>query len=88
MIEIDENDMIDTHKLTKSEAKDFIHFLIIERERHIQNIKTCKRYINAYKNTNETICLAFDCSIHRHQIDIRLTNWTIKFLKVKFGVEK
>ena len=85
MIEIDEHDIINIRKLTESETKDFIHFLKLERERHLKNIKTCKRYIKAYENVSETICLAFDSSIHRHQTDIRFIDWTIRFFIAKFG---
>lgn len=85
MIEIDEKDMINHHKLNKSESYDFIHFLNIEIERHLQNIRTCRRYINAYKDISETLCLAFDTSIHRHKKDIRYTRWVIKLLRIKHG---
>ena len=80
--------MIDT--LTQSDAKDYIDFLLIERERHENEVKTCYNIISVLQS-GDTGCsrvtpLLWESAIKRHLEDVVSCDEVIEKVKRKFNV--
>jgi len=76
---------LDEKKLDKKEAGYFIEFLEEEIQRHKMAIRQAD-YLMRFFNSIPVLKLSYESSILGHMDDIKATNYTIEYLKNRWGI--
>ncbi len=79
--------LIDEDSLDKDEAREFLGFLQIERQRHVADMLSCDENAQYFTVDGKMVlAFAWKSSSIRHQDDIDMITGTIDKLQTKWGL--